>query len=110
MDEQKPNVKLPKEAHQFAIALGLGLGTNGWGFLAAWLGFKAWDKYIGPDLQRNREKLQKLMADADLPKLPNGPVGVTLTPQQQKTSAWVILGGVAAFAVLVIVMAALSGG
>jgi hypothetical protein len=124
MDEQEQKLKFSdvtvndvtallksKEAHRFAIALGLGLGTSGWGFLAAYFGFKGWDKFVAPTVQKDVESFRKLKADLKA-NMPNEPPAIALTPQQQKTSAWVILGGVGTFAVLVLVAAfiAAAGG
>ena len=41
----------------FPIAFGLGAGPGNfaWGFLVAWLGFKAWDRFVVPELQHDRE-------------------------------------------------------
>jgi hypothetical protein len=51
-----------KEAHRLAISAGVGAATGGWGFLAALLGFKVWDK-AAPGLQKELQKDREMFGE-----------------------------------------------
>jgi hypothetical protein len=42
-------------AWPIAFGLSAGPGNFAGGFLVAWLGFKAWDRFVAPELQHDRE-------------------------------------------------------